>query len=196
MFRTLIAGVLGGVAMFGWGAAYHMLCPLWEEAVRPLPDDKSFASNFKSEIKEPGFYFFPAIDMAAVKKLPPEERKKAESEWEAKMVSGPRGIVVYSPTGEAPMSPKQLGLQFLTCLVCGVLAAQLLAMAGGPTKMLMTRVVFVTLIGVTVAFAAAVPEWIWYGFPGNFTVAAMGDSIGEFLVGGLVIGFMMKPKKV
>ena len=58
--RVLLAGILGGIAMFVWSAIAHMVLPLGEAGFREIPDEQSVVGAMNSAIgDQAGFYIFP-----------------------------------------------------------------------------------------------------------------------------------------
>ena len=60
--RTLVAGILGGVAMFIWSSIAHMALPLGEAGIREIPNEKSVLSAIHDNIGDKsGLYLFPGL---------------------------------------------------------------------------------------------------------------------------------------
>jgi len=138
----------------------------------------------RASIQEPGFYFFPGMDMS--REPTPEE----ESAWNAKYLAGPTGVLVYHPTGSAPMSPKQLINELLSNIVAAILAAFVIShVTGGFGR----RALIVTLLGLFAWMSISVSYWNWYGFPASTTIAEAVDQVGGWLFGGLALAAIVKP---
>jgi hypothetical protein len=60
--RILVAGLVGGAAMFCWGAVSHMALPIGDMGIESLPTEQSLLGQMKSAIPQRGFYFFPGLD--------------------------------------------------------------------------------------------------------------------------------------
>jgi hypothetical protein len=58
--RILLAGMLGGLALFLWETVAHVVSPLGEAGIRALSNEQAVLAALKENVKEPGFYFFPA----------------------------------------------------------------------------------------------------------------------------------------
>src|SRR5436309_452161 len=95
MGRVLLGGVVGGLVVFVWGAVAHMVLPIGSMGIRQIPAESEDAviASMRDAIHEPGFYFFPGMDMT---KAASESEQKA---WEAKLRKGPSGILVIHPEG-------------------------------------------------------------------------------------------------
>jgi hypothetical protein len=58
--RVLLAGILGGIAMFVWTTIAHMVLPLGEAGFREIPGEQSVVGAMNSAIgDQAGFYIFP-----------------------------------------------------------------------------------------------------------------------------------------
>jgi hypothetical protein len=182
--KILLGGFLGGVVVFIWGAIAHMALPLGQAGISQIPDEESVLTALRASIKEKGLYFFPGFDMSKVRS---ESEQKA---WEAKLNAGPSGIMVVTPSGGEAMTPKQLGIEFASNVVASLLAAILLSMTNvGYIK----RVLFVMLLGVFGWMTISVPYWTWYGFPTDFTIAALIEEAVGWLAAGLVLAAVVRP---
>jgi hypothetical protein len=60
--RIILAGLLGGMAIFAWEFVAHMATDLAEAGVRALPKEAAIQAAIREDIAEPGFYLFPAPD--------------------------------------------------------------------------------------------------------------------------------------
>ena len=126
--RVLLAGLLGGIAMFAWTSVAHMVLPLGDTGMKELPNDQAVLSAMHTSIGEAsGFYFFPATG------LPPDatmqQRRAAMDQYAQKLAANPSGILIYHPAGAKPISAGQLGTEFFTELIESLLVVILLANA-------------------------------------------------------------------
>src|ERR1051326_6466752 len=129
--RIILGGVLGGIALFCWGALSHMVFQLGDMGIQSLPGEAAALPALRSTVKEPGLYFFPGYDMKAMKALPKDQAEAANKEWTDKWKAVPRGLLIIHPeaTAAEPMGPGTLGRQFATdvgaCLLVAFLISQL-----------------------------------------------------------------------
>jgi len=184
MKKVIFGAIFGGLAMFGWGFVSHIVLPLGEIGMSQLPAEAPVLSTLSAEIDRSGVYFFPGMDPATAT----EAETKA---WEEEYRKGPSGLLVYTAEGQEPMAPvrlaKQLGGDVLAAL-CGAILLWLAGMAS-----YLSRVVFVTLIGIAAWASINLPYWNWYGFPTDFTLAAGADTTLGWLAAGLVMGLIVRP---
>ncbi len=181
--RVLLAGILGGIALFLWGSVSHLALGLGEIGIKNLPNEQAVLPAMRSAIAEPGFYFFPGME--AAHRASGAEKAAAMKEFEQKYMRGPYGILIYHPQGTKPMSPAQLLTEFALNIVQALTAAFLLSLAIGLTSFA-SRVAFVTVIGALAAITTNVEYWNWYGFPASYTAATIADKVIGFLVVGIV----------
>ena len=190
--RVFIAGLLGGVAMFIWGSVSHMALGLEESAVKDLPNEGPITAAMQVGIKEPGFYFFPGMEVNA--KATKEEKAAAQKKWNEKYAAGPRGVVIFYPTGQNFNFPKKLALQLAAQIAVGILLAIIVAQSA--SRSYAGRLAMVTLIGLIPFLMSGFPYWNWYAFPRDFTVVEFIDRVLTIFCGGLVVAAMAKPASV
>jgi hypothetical protein len=186
---VLLAGILGGLAIFAWTSIAHMVLPLGEVGVQELPNEAPVLAAMNSQIgNRSGLYFFPGMGLGP--NATHAQRNAAMKDYEPKLAANPSGILIYHPAGAKMRMGAQLGTEFLTELAEAFLLVLLLARArittfGG-------RVRFAVIAGVMVAIGTNVSYWNWYGFPGNYTFAYMLIQVVGFLCMGIVAGLVMK----
>lgn len=176
MKRILLAGLVGGIALFLWGGLSHMALGLGEIGVQNLPQPQSVMDGVRS-IPKAGFYYFPPVDSG---KMAPEH------------AGGPWGILIYHPTGASMMMTGQLVNECILNIVQALLAAFLLSLVPGLGSYF-SRVGFVFVIGLVAAITTNIEYWNWYGFPANYTAAIVSDRLIGFLIVGLVAAAFIKP---
>ena len=194
--RIIVGGVLGGIALFIWGALSHMVLQLGDVGLQSLPAEEAALPALRAAVKEPGLYFFPAYDMKAMAALPKEQKEAADKAWTEKWKAGPRGLLIIHPeaTSAEPMGPhtllRQFGTDAFACLLVAFLMSQLSTKARYSC-----RVGVAATAGFLSAWVICVPYWNWYGFPGNFVLAQIADRTIGFTLTGLVMAAIVKPPK-
>jgi hypothetical protein len=177
MLRILIAGILGGLAMYVVLSVLH-LSPVGRIGVHALPGGEVMIAEMNAAAGgKAGLYFFP--DHMSAKPSAPR---------------GPFGLVSFTPDAPTGLSPMQLTFEFFSELVESILAAWLLAQAG--LAAYGARVAFVTVIGVVAAILSEAPYWNWYSFPLDFSLTNAAMQIAGFLAAGLVMAWYLKPRPV
>lgn len=177
--RIIIAGILGGIAMFVWSAVAHMATPLGQTGISQIPNEAPVLAAMQSSIGgKSGLYFFPWVDMNA----PDAMKKSAEA-----MKTNPSGILLYLPPGASGDMTPMLVEEFVKETLIALLAAWLLSMTVMASFGM--RVLFVTVVGIAAGISTNVSYLIWYGFPLSYTLAYMAIEIIEVFFAGLVIAW-------
>jgi hypothetical protein len=181
--RILLAGVLGGLALFMWGGLAHEALGLGEVGLKYLPQQQPVMDALKASVSQSGFYFFPEMD--AAHKLPADK------------MGGAYGFLIYHPGGAGGPMTGQLVNECVLNIVLALLAAFLLSR----TRLngYLSRVGFVTLLGLTVGLMTNVEYWNWYGFPSSYTAVSVFIVLVGFLLVGLIAGALIKesnPRRV
>jgi hypothetical protein len=187
--KILLAGVLGGIAMFIWTSIAHMALPLGEAGINEIPNESAVLNAMQGNIGDKtGLYIFPGLGVG--KNAPREEKSEAMKQMQQRIAANPSGILMYHPPGRPFAFGKSLAVEFSTEVLQAILVIWLLAQTcigslGG-------RVGFVLIAGILAAITTNVSYWNWYGFPGVYTASYILIEIaGFFLVGiaaALVLG--------
>lgn len=190
--RILLAGLLGGIAMFIWAFLAHMVLPLGSTGIREIPNETAVLGAMQASLGQTaGLYFFPGL--GAGPNPTAAQRNAAMKEYDPKLAANPSGLLLYHPPGAKGMTGGKLGLEFLTEVVETLLAVFLLAQTR--LTRYASRVGFVFLVGVVAAITTNIPYWNWYRFPGNYTAAYMTTQIVAYLVAGLVGAAVLRARE-
>jgi hypothetical protein len=189
--RIIVAGLAGGVAIFLWGFVAHMLLPLGEAGIRPLPMQDKVLPALSGSVKEPGLYLFPWPESPAGTPMPVNQQARQAAAELYK--TSPHGLLLFHPPPATMLSGGQLLTEFVTNCVTALIAAALVSLVVGSLRSYIARALFVTMVGVTAAIAVNVPYWNWYEFPSAFILAEMIEHIVGFALAGLVIATIIKP---
>jgi hypothetical protein len=184
--RLIIAGIVGGLVMFFWGAFSHMVLQLGDGAIKAVPNEAAVVAAMKSNITEPGFYFAPGMENM---RNPTEEQQKA---WEEKYKAGPRAVIIYQPSGAEPMTAKQLLFELGSNIVAALFVAYILSMMVASFS---KRVFIAALIGLTGWISINLSYWNFYGFPTDFTGAEGIDQTVGWLLTGIAIALIIRRKE-
>jgi hypothetical protein len=189
--RVLLAGILGGIAMFIWSFVAHDLLPLGEIGMRQFGNEDHVLDTLKTDLGDAaGIYHFPGH--MAGPNATRQERAEAIKRAMEKAASGPSGILIYH--SRRPFSfAKLLGVEFATELLEAILAVFLLSQTA--IRSFGGRIGFVLVVGILAAITTNIPYWNWYGFPPNYTAAYMFTEIVGFLLVGIVAALLLpKPR--
>lgn len=183
--RVLIAGIVGGIVLFLWGAVSHMALPLGEMGIDEMPNEAEVVDAMKQSITRHGLYAFPGMGGAEA-----ELSDEQVQSWEEKYNEGPIGLLIYSPRGRPLMSPTQLATEFAFNALAVLLAAFIIARM---TAGYVVRVLCFMLIGVIGWMSISTSYWNWYLFPTEYTIGELiMETLGWLLV-GLVCAGIVKP---
>ena len=189
MKRVLLAGLLGGIAMFIWTSIAHMALPLGEAGIREIPNEAAVLSAMQSNIGEAGLFFFPGFGLGPNPSR--EAQHEAMKHMDEKLAQHPSGIMMYHPAGSRPfVMARYLSIEFVTEVLEAFLVVYLLSLTRLTT--FGARVAFVTVAGVLAAIATNISYWNWYGFPAVYTSAYMFIQVVGFLCIGLVAAWVLK----
>lgn len=105
----------------------------------------------------------------------------------------PYAFVVFQPQGRDTMAGfgGLLARQAASDIAAALLAAFIAAAVVGSR---MKRVLVVAAMGLFAWLAMAVPYWNWYRFPADFIGAALVEQLVGWVLGGVAIAFVLKPR--
>jgi hypothetical protein len=168
--RIILAGIVGGVVLFVWGWIAWMLLPLHDRTIKTPQNEDTLVATLRQSITESGFYFFP-------------HHEGAEQ-------TEPPYLVIHRVP--MPAMGKLMAQGFLFGIVSALIAAWLLS----KTSLVSfgARLQFVTVLGLFASFVMDVPNWNWWGFPTDYTVANVADHVIGWLLAGLALAAIVKPK--
>ena len=194
--RIVLAGLLGGVAMFIWMSLAHVVLPLGETGVQEIQNEPEVLSAMHAALGEKsGLYAFPATGVGP--NASNQEKNAAMQRYDEKLAANPSGLLVYHPPGETGITARRLVTEFLTELLEAILVVFLLAQTR--IESFAGRLAFVTVAGIMASLGTNVSYWNWYGFPTNYTSVYILTQIVGFVCVGAVAGAVMRktaPKRV
>ena len=111
--RILVAGVLGGIAMFVWTSIAHMALPLGEAGIGEIPNESVVLSAMQSSMgKKTGLYVFPGLGVG--KNATRQEKSEAMKQMQQRIAANPSGILMYHPPGRQFAFAKSLAVELST----------------------------------------------------------------------------------
>ena len=186
--KFVLAGILGGIALFAWESVAHLALPLGETGVKSLTNEDTVMAALKQNVAEPGFYIFPAPKLTPG--MTSDQQREAMRAAAQKAQNGGTGILVFQPNGTEELSPRQLLTQAGADMAAMLLAAILLSWVA--LSSFGMRTLFVTLLGAYPTLTTELSQWNWYNFPSSYTLAQFTVHIVGFFVGGLVVAAFIK----
>ena len=185
MVRIAIAGLVGGIVMFVWGAVGHMFLGVGEFGIKNLPNEDAVVACMKSNIPEPGLYFAPGMDMT---RRPTDEEYAA---WAAKYEAGPNVFLVYRPTGTEAMSMHRFGIELLSNILAALVGAFMLSFV---QPSFFKRVIVATGIGLAAWLSVNVSYYDWYRFPANFVASELIEQGVGWALSGAAMALIVRGK--
>ena len=189
--RILLAGILGGIAMFIWTSIAHMALPLGEAGINEIPNESAVLDAMKSSMGDKtGLYIFPGLGIG--KDATHEQKSEAMKQMQQRIATNPSGILMYHPPGRPFGFGKSLAVEFSTEVLQAILVIWLLAQTriesfGG-------RVGFVVIAGILAAITTNVSYWNWYGFPSVYTISYILIEIVGFALVGIVAAMLLRKR--
>ena len=175
--RILIAGLIGGLVMFMWGAVSHMMLPIGEMGMKTPTEQASALATLGPSTQGSGVYMYPS---------PPKEDWNDEAKMKAFAESAkgqPYAFVIYQPGGNpvnqsmTPALVKQWGSDTLAAILAAM-GAVLIAWAATTTEAYLGFVVMGLGASVTTRGAG---EWTeQFGLNFNQTIYS-GGSLSSVL---------------
>jgi len=167
--------LLGGLVMFAWGAASHMVIPYGTLVFLRFSDEDTVARAISANAPRSGVYFLPYM---------PEGDPAGMQAAQEKLARGP---FVFAAVRAGAMGETRgyfIG-QLVIDLLAGLLTTVLLLQARPATAT--ARALFMGVVGLAAWVAASLPAWNWYAFSLAFTLASLLDLVVGFALAGLVI---------
>jgi hypothetical protein len=190
--RTVLAGALGGVAMFVWASIAHMVLPISGAGIQEIPkDEPALLAQMHATLGETsGFYLYPSVGVRPGASA--AERNAAMQNYDAKLAVNPSGLVIYHPPGQKALTAGQMVSEFLVEMLEAFLAVLLLAQTRFSS--FGARLGFVTAVGILASLPTNISYLIWYGFPATYTAAYMLIQIVGFVVAGAVAALLLRSR--
>ncbi len=189
MKRILLAGLLGGLALFLWEYVSHDLTPLGTAGMSRLQNEDAIRAVLQDKIPDTGLYYFPAPVLTPGMSAQQQQAAMARAmELEG---TGPTGLMVFVRHYRTVMG-KLLAKQFAADFAAMLLAAFLLAQC--PSAGFLGRLLFVTALGLIPSLRAYVPMENWYGFPVAYVAAQTAIDVIGFAIGGLILAKLVQSR--
>ena len=178
--RVFVAGLLGGIVFFVWGAVSHMLLPFGDMGFHYGTPYQATLAALQQDAPQGGLYMLPTVsedkmmDEAAVKALAAESAGQGYA------------FIVYAPGGNpasTAMGPV-LGVQLATDVLSALLLAWVLSLsAPGFGRRLLAS----AALGAFAWLVVSVPYWNWYLFPLDYTLGLLAKyALGWGLAGAAI----------
>lgn len=186
MRRVFVAGLLGGLAAFAWGALSWGVLPLRTAKFVNIPDEAAVIDVLKGRLGDEGVYHYPGFPRATA-------TAAQEAEWRRRLEMGPLvPMLVYLPSGARPFGVALIG-ELLMVVGAATIAAWLLSLAAPSLRGFTARAGFVAAIGVVSAIVTHGADWNWSSIPSRYALIASIDLMLEWVLVGLVLAWRLAP---
>jgi len=187
--RILLAGILGGIAMFLWSSVAHMVLPLGQAGIKEIPNEQPVLSAMQSGLGQAsGIYLFPGTGLGP--DATRQQKSEAMKDYGQKLAVNPSGLLIYHPPGAPALTAGQLTTEFLTEFIEALLLAFLLAQTRATT--FGSRVGLAIVIALVAAITTNIPYWNWYGFPLSYTIPYAFTQIVGYAIAGIVAALFLR----
>ncbi|MBB3228786.1 hypothetical protein FHW69_003431 [Luteibacter sp. Sphag1AF] len=181
--RIVIAGLIGGIVIFLWGAFAHMALPIGELSMRGPTSEAPVMAALKTSLpQEPGIYVLPWFDMS-------HHDPASKAAYRERALANPYAFIVYQPTGRDGMN---MGGELIVQWFAGTLAALVVALGMiWCTPRRSRRTWLAVGFGVFTWLSISVPYWNWYRFPVAFTLGSLVEQVVGWLIAGAVMSWWL-----
>lgn len=190
--RIIGASVLAGLLVFIWTNISFMVLPFHQMTLFNFKDEGTLGSVLKANADHSGIYVLPSPNFGKSdgKKMTKAEQQAAWKQSQERIRRGPFAFVAIHPNGKEPFMPKTMLWAFLTNVLAASIFSWLILKAklGGYWE----KVNFVAVAALAGGFISLLPNLIWWGFPGDYTVLALVDIAVGWFLGGMVIAKIIK----
>lgn len=192
--KLVLAGILGGVLVFFWSFFTHSVLGISESAIKTIPNEPPVIGAISTNIKESGFYLFPASTFEA-EKAPKDQQAAAIQKADAEYKTLPHGVlIIRQPDGSALPFARLLVSELITNVICGILIAVLLSMAAASLASTSSKVLFGAVIGLFASISIDASYWIWYDFPGRYLIGSLVESTIGWALAAFLIAFLIRKR--
>jgi hypothetical protein len=190
MLRSLVLGsILGGLVAFVWSSVSWELLGWHEKTLVSFQNDDEVSALIASHAPKDGTYILPG--MPPTEGMTAEQQKAAKAALMERMQKGPIMIAAVRRGGFGSFA-RGLIIQVLSLMAAAFLLTWLLLQTSGLSYR--KRVMFIAIAGLAASVIVDVPNWNWWGFSGVYTAVNLIDVTITWLLAGLVIAKVAKPR--
>ena len=190
MLKSLVLGaILGGLVAFLWSSLSWEVLGWHERTMLNFKNDDEVSAVIASHSVEDGTYLLPGAQLTA--SMTAEEKKQSQAVLMQKMQKGPIMVAALRRSGFGSFS-RALVIQLLSLMAAAFLLTWLLLQTGGLSYA--RRVIFLAVAGLAASVIVDLPNWNWWGFSGAYTAVNLADSTITWMLAGLVIAKVARPR--
>lgn len=186
MLRTLSAMLAGAVVLYVWTTVYWMT--IGRQAVGVMAEETPVTAAIREHVPDPGAYFFPG--------LPPGEISAAQQrDFIERHRRGPVGMLIVHPAGEGEtMEILTLATGFALTLLTSIFITLGVRAAAGSCGFA-GRWTVAILMGLAAAVGTHGLQWNTFHFPGRYSAFLVADTVGAWILGGLVVAAILPRRR-
>lgn len=190
MMKSLVLGtILGGLVAFTWSSISWEVLPWHEKPLNRFQNEDEVSLVIASHAARSGVYLLPAGP--PTEGMGSEQKKAAQDALMAKMQKGPVMFAAIKKEGFGSYT-RGLIIQCLSLMAAAFLLTWLVMQTSGLSYG--KRVIFLGVTGLAASVITDLPNWNWWGFSGSYTAVMMADATITWLIAGLVIAKVAKPR--
>jgi hypothetical protein len=189
MKSLLLGTILGGLTAFLWSSLSWEILGWHEKAVHRFPNEDAIAAAISAHAVPSGIYLLPSGHPEDG--LTAEQAKAAEAAVMEKFQKGP---IVFAAvrSGGFGSFPRAMTIQLLSLMFAAFLLTWLLVQTTGLSYG--RRVLFLAVTGRAASVIVDIPNMNWWGFSLAYTAVNLADFTLTWLIAGLVIAKVAKPR--
>jgi hypothetical protein len=192
MIKSLLLGtIVGGVVTFLWSWVSWDVLTWHEKPLLKFQNEAEVMAMITSHTTASGVYILPG--KTPTEGMTPEQKKAAEAADMEKMKTQPIVFAAIRRNG-FPSMAQGLVIQLLCQMAAAFLLTWLLLQTSGLSYG--KRVMFLAITGLTASVIVDLPNWNWWGFSGAYTVVNLTDFTLTWLLAGLAIAKVAKPRTI
>jgi lipoprotein signal peptidase len=190
MMKALVLGtILGGLVAFVWSSVSWEVIGWHEKTMVKFQNEDEVSAVIASHAPVDGTYLLPAGP--STDGMTPDQKKATQAATMEKMQKGPIVFATVRRGGFGSFS-RGLIIQLLSLMAAAFLLTWLLLQTSGLSYA--RSVAFLAIVGLSASVIVDLPNWNWWGFSGAYTAVNLADSTITWLLAGLVIAKVAKPK--
>ncbi len=190
MLKSLVLGtILGGLAAFLWSNISWELIGWHEKPFHAFQKEDEVAAVISSHAPESGVYMLPGAPSETG--MSGEQKKIAQAAMMEKMQKGPIMFAAVRRGGFGSFAQTMM-IQLVALMAAAFLLTWLLLQTSGLSYA--RRVTFLAVAGLAASVIVNIPDWNWWSFSGSYTIVNLVDFTLTWLLAGLVIAKVAKPR--
>ncbi len=188
--KSLVLGtILGGLVAFLWSSVSWEVIGWHEKTLETFQNEDEVSAVIASHATKSGVYLLPGGRSTAG--MSAEQKKATEEAVMAKMQKGPIMFAAVRREGFGSLAQGMIK-QLLCQMAAALLLTWLLMQTSGLSYF--ERVAFLGVVGLSASVIADLPNWNWWGFSAAYTALMLVDYTLTWLLAGLVIAKVVKPR--